>query len=630
MTLTHTYNGAALGFDVPPTKVSIPSRAEVGSVSAGGISPEDPTAALTLVGWRPYVVEETACSQPRLFTGWVAPRNIGRSFEQGQFVGADARIHDATILDLNAAFNLRIISGSDGKRPQESVDARIAWLLASNYLAGTSGTLVANTGKVATGFSLLMDEADYRGSFAADVLADCAGRYATPINWFAFWDPATLSAGLFWDYVSAATWDCTISISNLVADTYVGDTPSTTCFAPVTESRLERSPDTVFSDVIVDYANGSVHRTMAATATAFIRRGTRISRPYIGSAATAELAGNAFLACHNVETDRITTTIRVPRETVGLIQAGMRMNVKFSHMPGYAAFTSMRIVSCDPRAVDDTARFYDVGLELVSPRVPPTAALYAELQWHHGGLYACSTPEPSYADGAAIAGWENTGDAPHGGFSVHPTVGAVEYVAYPVAGTACKWLGIRMLADGTVDVESVGGFGGVAGSPAASIKVDLRHNGTIITTQTVVDPAPGGAHSFQGSVTLAVTGVAVKAEDTFTVSFTFYNWIGFQYYAAIAGELFAATHLTVTGTGSWPGTVAGVELPKAGGTTTATRDPTITDDAAAGYSVGDTWVNTASGEAFVLLDATAGAAVWLSITARGPGASRAFAYFLGG
>lgn len=39
------------------------------------------------------------------------------------------------------------------------------------------------------------------------------------------------------------------------------------------------------------------------------------------------------------------------------------------------------------------------------------------------------------------------------------------------------------------------------------------------------------------------------------------------------------------------------------------------DDAAAGYTVGSTWINTTTGHAYILVDSTTGAAVWVSTTA---------------
>lgn len=50
---------------------------------------------------------------------------------------------------------------------------------------------------------------------------------------------------------------------------------------------------------------------------------------------------------------------------------------------------------------------------------------------------------------------------------------------------------------------------------------------------------------------------------------------------------------------------------------TATTDPTTGDDDGDGYEVGSRWVNTTSGEEFVCVDASTGAAVWTSTTDAG-------------
>lgn len=46
----------------------------------------------------------------------------------------------------------------------------------------------------------------------------------------------------------------------------------------------------------------------------------------------------------------------------------------------------------------------------------------------------------------------------------------------------------------------------------------------------------------------------------------------------------------------------------------ATSDPLVTSDTSAGYRVGDIWVNTTTKVAFELVDATAGAAVWVVLS----------------
>ena len=658
MTLTISYNGAPIGYDVPPTKVAMPNRAELGAISMGSISPEDPTAALTLVGHKPIAITESACSQPRLFTGWTVERSMGRSFEQSQFVGADPLIHDTTIVDLNAALGFRIITWTDGKRPEESVDDRLKWLLASNYVAGPDGTLFEDTGFVHTGFSLLMDECDYRGSYPADVLADMSTRYATVINYFVFWDPAptkgggTPRPGLFWNYIGAATFDCTISISNDIADTYAGGTPSATCVAPITESRLERTPESVYSDVIVNYANGSCYRINAATATAFVKRGTSISRPHIGKLSTAQAAGDAFLAAHAAETDRITTTIHVPASAVGLIQAGMRMQVKFTHLTDYTAFTWMRIVACTPRAMDDLARYYDVDLELVSPHAGPVSlhqvVLASNVNAHtafYGGFYLQpngGAPATMVWGGVGSANLPLTGLAvptvmqDTDGYSGTPgdwqSIGTISSVTIPTGLGGTYTATVEGMTGGTAWWPAPGGhpegrppsphavqyvFGGVNdygcspgdGLPLSgwTVTYDVRANGVVLASHDVT--GPGG---FTQDVPLVwqFSGLTLSDGDVVTLTATWHDSWGVANFGNSMGmsepaTRFAIFALTMTGMG---GTTGGI-VPTVHPTIAATA-PTVTDDNAHGYATGSTWFDTSTGTSYLLTDDTAGAAVW--------------------
>lgn len=54
-------------------------------------------------------------------------------------------------------------------------------------------------------------------------------------------------------------------------------------------------------------------------------------------------------------------------------------------------------------------------------------------------------------------------------------------------------------------------------------------------------------------------------------------------------------------------------------------DPTVDDDTTLGYEVGSIWLNTTNDKAFICLDATDGAAVWLSTT--GAGTMLSFQFF---
>lgn len=46
----------------------------------------------------------------------------------------------------------------------------------------------------------------------------------------------------------------------------------------------------------------------------------------------------------------------------------------------------------------------------------------------------------------------------------------------------------------------------------------------------------------------------------------------------------------------------------------ATANPTVSDDTDDGYTIGSWWINTTSDEAYLCVDATAGAAVWTKIS----------------
>ncbi len=651
MGLSYTYNGSALGYDVPPTKATLPSRAELGSISIGGVSPEDPTAALTLVGWKPFHVDESDCSQTRLFTGWVADRHIGRSFEQTQFVGANPRIHDTNITDLNAALSMRLIWDTDGKRPAEYLSTRVAWLLASSYLTG----LLDDTGKVHNfGSTDMMDATDYRGQFPDAVLTDCNDRTGGVLNYFAFWDPTPASgsprAALFFDTLDASTYDCTISISN------AGDDNGTTIFEPDHPARLERNPGTVYSDVIVNYKNGSVHRYLASTATNFIQRGTTISRPYTGTAATASAQGDAYLKRNNAEVDRIATTIHVPSSVVGLIQAGMRMRCTFTHMPGYETGTSMRIVACAPAPVDDLADWYDVSLELVAPQVPLTSGLHQVVICNGNG----AEPQP--------------GAGGFGGFGVQPNGGAPRTMEWNGSPT-------QVIGNSTAPIPSVvqdtDGYTGTVGDwrnagPIYSLTVPTGMGGAYrigiegVNIATAWWPSPGGTpdghppapiatayvpgHAIVnpddgilnagGTVTYAIvvngsavrsnvvvvppyfstqapdtymdeSGVVLADGDVVSITVTWNNvWDLANFYSALfATYVPAVFYMTQTSSGS----TTGGTIPTVS-STIATTAPTATTDNAHGYATGSTWLNTTTGTAYILVDDTTGAAVWTVTT----------------
>jgi hypothetical protein len=660
VTLAYTYDGAPLTHDIAPSGISLPQRADMGEASFGGIPIEDPDADLTLLGHRPFIVEEDDCSQPRLFTGYVTERGIGRSLDRGMFVGANPRLMDTTIVDSNSAFGFRQITGTDGNRPAETWGARVTWLLGSDYLSGlisTDETWVITS-------ALPMDAADYRKGYPSAVLDDLSDRITKPTNWFAFWDSAASEVRLFFDYDTETIGDCSLRISNVDADI-----DSAVTFAPDSVASLAREPDQTYSGVTVEYANGSIYRHRASTAATYIARDTTISRPYTGSAATAGAQAEIFLDTHEVEIDRITCTIQVPAVSVGLVRAGQRISVKFSHMPGYSAFTWMRIVACSPQPTNDLATHYAVALELVGPRPAGVCAAgsFSALEvldtqpLPTAGWPSISiTPtagRPCVIVGAAVANNHNVSAdrfwVPGAGWTTlvtengfasasppsyyHPLFAVVYKAvanpsgAYTPNGTytvgCCgdydSWwcmAAVALQTDATAPVQDVYGSWNPGSATPGDVTLPTAPtpgNALLMILGTRDDAGPelwvplGTGWTKLGRA-LAVWGGVGNPDDI-------HVWVrcveegdgttwGVQPVAAGHGVYVSEW---VVNSGSADTTVT---LPPPSGTTTHTTDPTVNDDATAGYIVGAVWVNTTTGTVFVLVDSTPGAAVWVIVT----------------
>jgi len=503
MALIYKYNGGAITHKVAPSGISLTHRADMGEASFGGIPIEDPAGTLALVGHKPFTVEEDDCSQPRLFTGWTTERGIGRDLDRGMFVGPNPRLHDTTIVDMQAAFGFRQITGEDGSRPEETWQARCTWILQSDYLddaiSHSEDFIVTNT--------VMMDAADYRSSAPSAVMDDLSDRSGNAYTYSLFWDPAATAITLFFDNDSESIGLSTLSISNVWTDV-----DNATCFAPDSVAKLAREPDQTYSEVVVVYNDGTqkLFRKRPATETAFIRRGTQIERPYTKSLATATSQADKWLTKHSVEVDRITCSIQVPAASAGLVQAGQSIAVRFTHLPGYETGTTMRVVSCSPKPTDDTGYWYDIALELVSATPAPVpVALVAEL------MYSDKACDPDQYVFPRTLQWQNTGDNPKPGWHGNPLQGALAYV--DCASVPGEYSGIEVTADAIVDVVHNGQFTGVDRGVHHTVDVEIRQNGTPIASYQWVGEWDSGLHGFVRNCSLTATDIAATAGDIFTV-----------------------------------------------------------------------------------------------------------------
>jgi hypothetical protein len=330
------------------------SAAADGSMAQGGIVFDDPDSTMSVIGWQPVYVVETLCTAaPRLGTGYIGDR----TYRRGHYRTGGGREIDTTVLDSNVLLQMHRINGGDSLRPEETAAARIAWLLASGYIP-----LVADLGLVNTTGTLTYDATQYKGQFPSDVLNDLCGP--REFIFFVYWDQSAAALGLFFDAPTATTFTSTLTISNVLSDV-----DNVTCFTPYNDAESMLDPSEVYSHLRYVYAGGVYYAGNAATDAAFfpsplLHRDTVVENMLVGKTSTAITFANRILARDAVENQIITMTVKLPASKVGLIDAGMRLNVRLSHVPGFTSFAYTRVEQITKAQTEGTPDFYDVGLRL--------------------------------------------------------------------------------------------------------------------------------------------------------------------------------------------------------------------------------------------------------------------------
>lgn len=362
------------------TGFSLTECADSGITAMSRVGIDDPTGALDIVGHHAFRVSETACSWPTLFRGYFADRTVKR--EDSLRTGA-ARRWDSTVVDLNSALSFEVIRGSGGKRPAETDTERLAWLLGSTFLGP-----VSSDDSAVFGAGVNLDEADYRGQTGIEVVTDCASESGN--NWFVAWDE-TLNAPVLHYYAPTRAFNtCTLKVSNVLADV-----DGSTVFAPSADWQLNKDPSRVYSGIYYQYGEkySAEYRTNATVlASIGHKRETLTQDGAVRTAAKAITKADRWLTEAETEFDTISLTLhRVPPETVNLIRAGQRIQVKASHLPGYTSYTYLRITRRTVEQDGDDQLHYRLQLELANPK-------------QGGGKRKAGNPVPPDAvDGAALA-----------------------------------------------------------------------------------------------------------------------------------------------------------------------------------------------------------------------------------
>ncbi len=319
-----------------------------GEMEQGAITIEDITYDFDARGWQTVACNETdTTAAPRLFTGYIGEQ----TYDRGEhYRVADDRQIDLTINDTNVLLaNDLLLAADSPDRPAEDDAARIAWLLGTVPLSGR----VFDLGLIDT-IGEQYDATSFLHQSPADVLNDlCAARGNI---FFTYWDQDAEQIGLFYDRPIDTTFTCTLTFSNDLDDlTIDGNGVVTgTCFPPYQGSAMLSDPSEIYCRVIYVYKGGAIAVHDDATHAAYLtstgdgipdpgHRTILVENDKVGRSTTATNFANRLLEHYSVERRTVTFTTRLHSTQVGLVQAGMRVGLKFTHLPELSTQQYFRI-----------------------------------------------------------------------------------------------------------------------------------------------------------------------------------------------------------------------------------------------------------------------------------------------
>lgn len=366
MTTSITLNGIDRGGAIKRESVELMTCAYLGEVGRGSVVIDDTAGSISIPAFKSAAVLDDDSTPQDVFHGFTYAKQISRG---DSLRTSTSRKYRLELMDGNDLLRRKVIrkTGDEtGKRPAETVADRGAWLLASPFLTG----LVSDFGACDFPDDVGLDAADFRSQYAFDVLASMAK--ACRMNFYVRWNTDEADWELVFRDDNASTDDtCTLSISNALSDV-----DEDTVFPPFDDATLELDPEHVYSGALGAYSKGNVYDTRAATATAFTERDGITEDTGIRNAATAHRDNETFLFESRDEEQLLPVTLRVPSSKVGLVQAGMRINTRMTHMTpeGWGSGRYARILRL--RASQEPDDYYTLRMDL-SPQEegPPAAAI---------------------------------------------------------------------------------------------------------------------------------------------------------------------------------------------------------------------------------------------------------------
>lgn len=390
-----TYHGPSTpgnpGFSIDLTDVSIGqgfrsgdlsgvvTEAELGAVGISSARLDDPTATAgnagdAIVGLKQLSITEldAPSGNRRIGEFYIADRRYYRGTQGASpsLMTGPARVIDMSLSDINSFLHFRILrtgeangSNTTFNRPAETDVERVTALLAVPFIADTLfNGLVSSDGPVN------MDAVDYTGQTPGDVLNDCAQQSGK--NYFVFYDesgtytPSPGDFALFYDSNSSTAYPAAVAdtqVSNVLTDLSAGG--GGPVWYPLQDATLVRDPSRVISGAFFNNGSNSVYVTNPTTSYTFGWRDAVGNSQDLTTVAQTTARGNRYLAENSTEDDRLTFKLKLPAAHVNDWKEGQWAQVRFTHLPGYEAFTNVRCL-CRTVASDEmTDQFYNVTYE---------------------------------------------------------------------------------------------------------------------------------------------------------------------------------------------------------------------------------------------------------------------------
>jgi hypothetical protein len=542
MSLHHIYSNASNSTQDITAYVrlyqwSATTDAKEGSAAHSTMVVDDPDGILDFVGHRRiYSYEDLAApSNQVVYNGFIQNQKVSR----GPYRTGTGRIWTLDLADQNVLLHRRLMNGADANRPAENDVQRMEALIGRDDGIPMTELNTIDDSLYFSGVSPVdMDAVDYRTQpVGTGYIDDCA--QASGKNHFVWYRESLGEFSLWYDFAASSNWSSTIRLSNVLSDV---DGVTTFAVDLENEAVLDRDPSRVASGIMLPFSgvavgsntvSGTVYVQDQDTTDTFAAIDWLAPSLNVKTKAKAEARALRYLADAAEQDDLIHASVKLPAANVNDIMAGMRVQARFEHFPGYG--TSVSWMRCLSRTVteisEDPTRAYRLDLEL-SPITPPPGIVQLFTHTTHGGcergnwdvLPGAGNLLVGYAAQRGISGNYQAGSVPIGNTSL---VGVCDDVQ-DIAGTEWTYITSQIINGneypGTMAMRypsavaepqgirwgGAAGFSGSAGTRSHQVEVSglvgtctvnstsagFGNTGTVFTSHSIA--VPGAGYIFAG------------------------------------------------------------------------------------------------------------------------------------